>query len=182
MDKKYYKNIEEIWKDIAGYVGLYMISNWGRVKSLNFNRTRKEQILKLHQINKYGYLQVALYKNNKPKRFLIHKLVLETFIGPCHFGKEGCHNDGNPSNNFVGNLRWDTRKRNMNDQIKHGTKFNKARGSKQHLAKVNDNKVMEIRRLWQEGNLTQEEIANIYGIKKLSVWRIVNYQTWKHVK
>lgn len=58
----------------------------------------------------------------------------------------------------------------------------KARGSKQHLAKVDEEKVIEIRKLWQIGNLTQEEIANIYKMKKLAIWRIVNYKTWKHVE
>lgn len=71
--------MREVWVDIRGYEGLYQISNWGRVKSLNYNRTKQERILK-NSIDKCGYLYIVLWKNGKKKKFLIHRLVAETFI------------------------------------------------------------------------------------------------------
>ena len=59
---------KEIWKDIEGYEGIYQISNFGDVKSLNYSRTKKEHTLK-QQIDKYGYKRVLLYKNNKSKHY-----------------------------------------------------------------------------------------------------------------
>ena len=77
---------KEIWKDVIGYEGLYQISNTGRIKSLekyvkNHNKLLKksEKILK-PQIIKKGYLRIGLSKENVSKKFLIHRLVAETFI------------------------------------------------------------------------------------------------------
>jgi len=66
----------EIWKDIEGYVGLYKVSNFGKVKSLKY---RKERILK-PGTDGYGYLYVNLCKNGKVKKFKVHRLVAEAFI------------------------------------------------------------------------------------------------------
>lgn len=72
------------------------------------------------QSSKGGHLRVWI--RNRP--FLVHRLVLEAFIGPAPEGAEGCHNDGDPSNNRVENLRWDTRSHNAQDSVRHGTHRN----------------------------------------------------------
>ena len=53
---------EEIWKNIENYEGLYQVSTWGRVKSLKYNHTNKEKLLKQYK-NKDDYLKVVLCKN-----------------------------------------------------------------------------------------------------------------------
>lgn len=78
--------MKEIWKDIKGYEGLYKISNYGRVKSLNYNHTGKERILKQNITgkgykNNKGYCSVQLFKNGIMKEHRIHRLVMETFVG-----------------------------------------------------------------------------------------------------
>lgn len=111
----------EIWKDIKGFEGLYQVSNFGRVKSLERHRNGKrgaptickERILCLHR-GKFGYLQACLCKDNKKHAPLVHRLVGEAFIPntenlPCID-----HIDGNRENNAVSNLRWCTTKENMN--------------------------------------------------------------------
>lgn len=70
------KNIE-IWRPIKGFEGFYEVSDYGRVRSLNYNRTGEERILKPGNVR--GYLCVTLCKNGKPKHFKIHRLVLQTF-------------------------------------------------------------------------------------------------------
>lgn len=110
----------EIWKDIPGYKGLYQISNYGKVKRLIGWKCRNEKILKSGD-NGRGHKWVYLFKNNIRKKHYNHRLVLENFIGSCPKDMGGCHNDGNPGNNFVGNLRWDTHKNNEQDKAKHGT-------------------------------------------------------------
>jgi hypothetical protein len=99
MLKKF--KMEEIWKDIPEYEGLYQVSNLGRVKSLMFN---KEKILK--QANTNGYLQVRLCKN-KIKKFLVHQLVSMAFLNhkPCGFNLVIDHINDNPSDNRVENLQ-----------------------------------------------------------------------------
>ena len=51
----------------------------------------------------------------------VHVVVLETFVGPCPPGKEGCHESGDPWDNALTNLRWDTRSANRHDSVRHGT-------------------------------------------------------------
>lgn len=57
--------MDEIWKDIKGYEGLYQVSNLGRVRSLNYGRSGKTKLLKQGITN--GYKRVFLYKNGKGK-------------------------------------------------------------------------------------------------------------------
>ena len=107
---------EEIWKPIKGYEGLYEISNLGRVKSLNYNRTGKEEILKNAECSN-GYLTVGLTKNGKQKLFKIHRLVAEAFIPnpenkPCIDHINTIKND-----NRVENLRWVTNEENNNNPL-----------------------------------------------------------------
>ena len=99
MKKEY---LNEIWKPIKGYEGLYEVSNFGRIKSLKFG---KERILKGSK-DKYGYLQVVLSKNNKSKTFKVHRLVSEAFIPNPDNLPQVNHKDENPSNNNVNNLEW----------------------------------------------------------------------------
>ena len=100
---------------IPGFPG-YTIVRDGRVWS---HKTSK--ILKPSKISKYGHLCIALCNNGKMHRRLVHRLVLETFVGPCPDGLECRHLDGNPANNRVENLRWGTRIENIRDQSRHKT-------------------------------------------------------------
>lgn len=98
--------MEEIWRDIYGYDGLYQVSNYGNVKSLNYLNHGKEQILKPANRGD-GYLFVALWKNGKQKGKLIHRLVAEAFIpNDDLFKTQVNHKDENKANNNVENLEW----------------------------------------------------------------------------
>ena len=97
----------EVWKDIAGYEGLYQVSNLGRVKSLRNNKMRKEKILKVKK-NTTGYLYLSLYKNNVGKNYLLHRLVAKTFLkNPNNYPCIN-HKDENKENNNINNLEWCT--------------------------------------------------------------------------
>ena len=106
----------EIWKNVKNFEGLYQVSNLGRVKSLNYNRTRKEKILK-NKYDKGGYCQINLWKYGQMKHFLVHRLVAEAFIDNSNNKPCIDHIDGNRSNNRVENLRWCTYKENSNNPI-----------------------------------------------------------------
>ena len=103
---------EEIWRDIKGYEGLYQVSNLGRVKSLNYNHTKKEKILNL--ANSKGYLHVTLYKNSKYKIYKVHRLVAIHFIENPNSYSQVNHKDENKQNNKVENLEWCTQEYNNN--------------------------------------------------------------------
>lgn len=101
---------KEYWKPIKGYEGLYMVSNWGRVKSIKFG---KERILK-PVTNSSGYLLVGLYKNNIEKKYSVHRLVAEAFIPNPYNLPQVNHRDENKLNNNVDNLEWCTNEYNIN--------------------------------------------------------------------
>jgi hypothetical protein len=91
----------EMWKDIKGYEGLYMISTVGRVKSLIYN---KEKILK-PGADSCGYLQVGLCKDGNKVYYLVHRLVAQAFIANPENLPEVNHKDETRKNN-VENLEW----------------------------------------------------------------------------
>lgn len=107
---------EEIWRDIEGFEGLYMISDMGGVKSLDYRHTGKENYLKPVK-NKDGYLMVSLWENSKHKWFFVHRLVATAFIDnpdnkPCIDHINTIRDD-----NRVDNLRWVTAKENSDNPI-----------------------------------------------------------------
>lgn len=96
---------EEVWKDIEGYENLYQVSNLGNVKSLNYNKTGTEKILKPAKHSK-GYFQVQLWKDGKMKTFFVHRLVAQAFIeNPLNLPQVN-HRDENPQNNHKSNLEF----------------------------------------------------------------------------
>ena len=100
--------MEEIWKDIKGYEGLYQVSNLGRVKSF----VKKGEKILAPQKNSNGYLRVILTNKAKKKRYFIHRLVAETFILNPNYYPVVNHLDCNRTNNSVNNLEWCTIKMN----------------------------------------------------------------------
>jgi len=122
--------MEEIWKEIKDYEGLYEVSNLGRVRRIkdwcgNKNAKKFKPCLrilkpKLNNANKY-YL-VSLSKNSKVKYVRIHKLVAETFIPNLEGLKCVNHKDGNKLNNRLDNLEWTTYSGNLSHAIKMGLK------------------------------------------------------------
>ena len=96
----------EIWKDIKGYEGYYMVSSFGRIKN-----TKTNYILTLGDINSAGYKRVTLY-NPVKKRFFVHRIVAYHFCDGYQKGLIVNHKDGNKQNNNYLNLEWVTRSEN----------------------------------------------------------------------
>ena len=107
----------EEWRDIAGYEGKYMVSNTGKVKSLNYSNTGKEGILEAHA-NEKGYLRVMLCKDGKKKVYRVHRLVAQAFIPNPDNLPQVNHIDENKENNCMDNLEWVT----CSENINHGTR------------------------------------------------------------
>lgn len=180
----------EVWRDIREYEGLYEVSSFGRVKSLARIAIRKdgttnpikERILKMGITG--SYLLVGLHRDGGCITRPIHRLVLENFFGPCPEGMECCHNDGDGNNNKLDNLRWDTKSGNMQDAIRHGTFHSGLRGSKgveNIKAKLNDDKVREIRKLYATRKYSQSQLGRQYGVGQDTISSIVTFDTWKHI-
>lgn len=111
--------MEEIWKNIQGYEGLYQVSNLGRIKSLNYNHKNIEKILK-YGIDTSGYKVVNLWKDGKGKTKTIHRLVAIHFISNPNNYPVINHIDENKQNNNITNLEWCTYKYNINYSSRDG--------------------------------------------------------------
>lgn len=163
---------KRIWKEIEGFPD-YKISNYGQIKS------RKNDIKLLKPVKNCvsGHLSIILCKNKTKNRKLIHRLVLESFEGPCPEGMECCHDDGNPENNHISNLRWDTRKNNRADCRKHGT--NNV-GERNGGSKLTASDIIEIRRLSDSG-MKRRKIGHKFNITVRNICAIVLRRTWRHI-
>jgi ketosteroid isomerase-like protein len=134
-------------------------------------------------INKhYRRYYVTFYatRNGKPRahrNFLVAVLLAETFIGPRPPGHLVCHNNGDSTDDRLENLRYDTPKGNSRDAIKHGVA---PRGSKHGIAKLNEEKVAEIRKLLFYGERVTA-IARQYGVSFPVIISIRDGKIWTHV-
>lgn len=101
--------LQEEWKDIVGYEGLYQVSSFGRVKSLNrldsMGRVVEETI-KAQHIGTTGYPAITLNKDGKKKTKVVHQLVTESFLGhtPNNYNGVVNHIDNIKTNNRLDNL------------------------------------------------------------------------------
>ena len=117
--------MEEIWKDIEGYEGIYQVSNLGRVRSLDRYYTKphprngvptkyfkRGSIITNHTLRN-GYTNVMLKFEGGKKNFMVHRLVAKAFVPGYFEGADVNHKDCNRQNNHADNLEWMTRRDNL---------------------------------------------------------------------
>jgi hypothetical protein len=156
----------------------YLISDQGRVKSLTRVVKGKNYPVKggilAGGINQAGYRFVGICTDGKQKPSYVHRAVLRAFVGEPRPGEEACHNNGDPSDNRLENLRWDIRKNNALDKINHGTML---RGETHKMTSLKEADVMAIR----QDRRFSKQIASEYGIHFSTVCRIKQRKVWAHV-
>lgn len=123
-------------------------------------------------------LRVSLRVKGNEKHIYVHKLVAQAFIlNPNNFPKV-CHEDSNPLNNNVKNLRWDTQKRNMKDRINRNL-YGLNKGEKNGGAKLTEKQVIEIKKIGN--NSPKKKTASIFKVHEGTIQAILSGKTWKHV-
>lgn len=152
--------MNEIWKDINGYEGLYQVSNTGKVKSLVGWNGRKyvprEKILSKTKTST-GYYKVELAKCKTKKSFKVHRLVAMAFIPNEESKPHINHKDGNPLNNNVDNLEWCTPKENIEHAIATG------------LRKTIQIDPIELKRLYCDEKMSIRDIAEKKGVTPTTI-------------
>lgn len=173
------------WKEIKGYEGFYLISDTGVVKSLDRITqsgvgpyVKKGRIMKTF-ITK-GYERVALTKDKKSKKFMVHRLVAETFIPNLESKKEVNHKDANKLNNSVDNLEWVTKLENMR-HAENNKLIKRNKGSQHYNSKLTEDLVREMRIKFKNGS-TPYQMAKEYGVNDKTIRQACLDITWKHVK
>lgn len=128
--------MKEEWKtaiyDGEIYEELYKVSNFGRILSLNYNKTGKPELMTPRK-RKDGYLQVKLSKNGEKKTCCVHRLIAQTFIPNPNNLPQVNHIDQDKTNNRVENLEWKSPKDNCN----HGTR-------NERIAKARSKRVLQL--------------------------------------
>jgi len=157
----------EEWRPVVRWERFYRVSNLGRLYSLH--QTGR---LAIGMRVQGGYRVLKLRDGERRAHGVLHRMVLEAFVGPAPSpDHEGCHNDGNPENCREDNLRWDTRQGNQADRILHGTKF-------VELVRLTADQVREIR---SKPDVTLEQWASKLGCAFATVSAARSGRTWKHV-
>lgn len=171
----------EIWKNVVNLSDYYEVSNLGNVRSktrkgiTNLGERSYGGNVVLKKIShKSGYDVVNLTTKNSRKQYLVHRLVIEAFIGEKPNGMECCHNNGDRKDNRLENLRWDTRKNNHADKLLHGTW--------QYGEKIGTSKLKE----WQAkevkySGLSLDLLAKKFNVSKGCVSKIRYLSSWKHL-
>lgn len=175
--------MEEIWKDIPEYEGLYQVSSLGRVKSLareweggrGAKRKHPDIILK-PDIEYKGYLSVSLTKDKKKKHFKVHRLVLSAFVGISDLQTN--HKDGIKSNNYLNNLEYCTNSENVKHAYKSGLAIG-LKGDKNPASKLTDEIIKNIRE--NKFNLSRKEFAVCYDVSASLINQVLNNKIWCHV-
>lgn len=163
-------------KTIPGFPA-YCATKDGRIWSWKTKRFLKLNLTR-------GYCYVSLRQNSQIKQKQVHRLVLETFVRPCPEGMECCHNNGVKADNRLENLRWDTKKNNCKDAIKHGVHsclHQRKKGEMNSNAKLKEKDIRIIIYMFKTGLFSQIEIAKIYNVRNTSISHVVNKKTWKHI-
>lgn len=173
----------EIWKPIPGFAIAYEVSHLGRVRRISRMVKSGRGFASLSgrvcsaPLDKKGYPRVKLSITQQSVRRRIHSLVLLAFVGPRPYGLQGCHADGNKTNNRLNNLRYDTPKGNAADSIRlHAYHI----GERSHSAKLTAEKVKRIRERYASGE-TQVSLAIEFGVNKTHLSAIVCRRKWKHI-
>lgn len=167
------------YRDIPGFPG-YKVGNDGTVWSCVIKGSKKSRLgdqWRQLRITKQGGGYGKVYLGRRKNKW-VHRLVLEAFVGMRPDGMECCHNDGDPTNNHVSNLRWGTPKENNGDKVMHGTHIF---GENQNGAKLTEWQVRNLRAWYAAGGLTFKQLADQFGVSETAARLIVRQQRWRHV-
>ena len=180
---------QEIWKWIEGYPE-YAISNFGKVRrrawlvkrfAKSFVRGGNDlNIVTTHQ----GYERVKLYIFDGKKTgnwFFVHRLVAMHFIDNPEKKPHVNHIDCIKNNNWVENLEWCTQKENQKHAIEND-RYRPKRGTENRMAKLNDEKIREIKRLKIETGIFDSELGKMFNVSQSVITRVLGNKIWKHIQ
>jgi hypothetical protein len=142
----------------------YLASDEGEIRHVSSEKPRKLQ--RQHG----GYVYVNLWRNKRLIMVTVHSLVAAAFLGPRPEGSQIRHLDGKRSNNRPGNLVYGTAKENAADRERHGKTM---RGQRNGNAKLSDDEVNIIRFMYERGDITQYELADVFKASQAQINNII---------
>jgi HNH endonuclease/NUMOD4 motif-containing protein len=188
-DHTTFDSATEEWRDIPGYEARYQVSNLGRVRSfvpmggpkLGGRPLKTEAHLLSLIPHKNGYLQVALQRARRGRLLLVHVLVMSAFVSERPLGFVVNHKNGIKTDNRLANLEWVTVAENARHYRDVLGRHGQQRGTQFKSAKLDDDKVREVRRLRSAG-VSRRLIAEQFGVGETTIRMVDEGKTWTHVK
>jgi hypothetical protein len=178
-ERKLRQITDEKWKFVPGTEDLYMISNYGRVKS--FCGNSKGKLLK--QSDTKGFKTVCIRVNGKRKTVLVHKLTAESFVQKASDHDMVVHLDWNKGNNYFKNLKWVNRDEGYARIL---TRLHERNRNNPRKRKVTNSKLaikdIEVLKSMLERGVKQKVIAQLFCISEMQVSRIKRGENWGQVK
>jgi hypothetical protein len=171
--------VNPTYRPIPGFPG-YRVGDDGTVWSCRKKHGVKPWRLLKPQLHTGGYMVACLRKERKQGktyRVYVHRLVLETFVGPCPPGMVACHGNDDPWDNRLSNLRWDTQVSNYADSLRHGTA---AVGEQNGQAKLKESD-LEVIDYLRKRSFTFEAIARLYLVAESCIRSVFHRNSWSHL-
>jgi len=173
----------EAWKTVVGCEGIYEVSGLGRVRSKrvrDHKRTGGWRLLKLSPDSR-GRPRVSLYLCGKRTQRLVSHLVASAFLLPKSSADQVLrHLNDDPTDNRPENLAWGTYSDNRQDAIRND-RLNQPRGIAHYRAKLTEDNVQEISRLYATKKFSQRELALQFDVSQTTISHIIRRKKWKHV-
>ena len=166
--------MEEVWKDVVGFEGIYQVSNLGKVKSLKFGKEKYLSITK----SSIGYLNTKLQLNKKNKSFLVHRLVAETFI-KNEFNKPCVnHINGIKTDNRIENLDWCTHKENTEHSLKNDLRKTGC-NHKQSKLSLKDIEYIRKNYKYRDEEFSGKKLSEKFNVSHTCISQIIKNKTYR---
>lgn len=180
--------MKEQWRDIPGYEGVYQVSDWGSVRSVDrvivFKKSaRSEPYRRFFSsrsipqfLDAYGYSAVSLSRQGKTRSFTVHRLVAIAFIGNRPSGSHIHHIDKDKRNNNLSNLAYISGKEHVSLHMK-----GMYRGEDNPQSILSDAQVSCIKKLLSHDTFSRDEIAEAFGVSGGAITNINLKKSWLHI-
>lgn len=169
----------EEWRPVKGYEGKYEVSNLGTVKRVCKGKGSKLGRVVRQNNHNSGYKTVSLWRDNRGKSYLVHRVIASAFLGEIANGLEVNHIDGDKTNNRADNLEIVTRNENIRHAMNIGLIDN--RGANNPSAKLSEADVHLIKQLYRPKICGYKTLGKRFGVTPYAIRNIIKGYVWNHV-